>query len=88
MDKTPLDIINLKRNWINAPSWDIEDTPGYEVYHDELLTWRQERAARLSNERAQRITDRAAALNCSIELVAFIETLERRIQVLESKLNE
>lgn len=36
-------IATLKANWCENPCWDIEDSEGFEDYHDELLKFRQEK---------------------------------------------
>lgn len=40
--KTHEEIEQLKKSWKHDPIWDIEDTEGFEEYHDELLAWRKE----------------------------------------------
>jgi hypothetical protein len=42
MKTTNEEVEALKRIWIKDPCWDIEDTGGFEAYHDELLAWRKE----------------------------------------------
>lgn len=44
--KTLADIEDLKRNWKNDPIWDLEKTPGFENYHDELLAFRKAQEAK------------------------------------------
>lgn len=38
-----MNIEQLKKNWLVDPCWDIENTEGYEAYHDELLKFRLEK---------------------------------------------
>lgn len=42
--KAPEEIAALKREWVAAPQWDIEDTSGFEMYRAELIAFREERA--------------------------------------------
>lgn len=37
--RTPEEIEALKKNWLQDPCWDIEDTEGFEAHRDELLAW-------------------------------------------------
>jgi hypothetical protein len=41
-EKTHDEIEALKKNWLNDPCWDIEDTEGFEEHHDELYIYRLE----------------------------------------------
>lgn len=84
--KTKQDIENLKRQWLNDPCWDIEDTEGFEDYKKELLEYR------LSIETEKRIVEekrksRACALyNCNLEMLRTIESLQHRVEVLEKEM--
>ena len=42
-EKEANEIEALKRSWERDPTWDIEDTEGFEAYRDELLAFSQER---------------------------------------------
>lgn len=55
--RTPAEIADLKRQWLNDPSWDIEDTEGFEAHRDELLAWRLKDQA----EQARKALEREAA---------------------------
>ena len=44
--RTPVEIEALKKNWLQDPCWDIEDTEGFEAHREELLTWRKEYQAK------------------------------------------
>lgn len=84
-NKGIVDIINLKAQWRRDPSWDIEDTKGFEAWHDELLAWRMAEQAAFMSDEDERLERKAAVLHCSVELVGYIEILERRIKALEDK---
>ncbi len=78
---------DLKKDWITDPCWDLEETEGFEAYYQELLAFRKriEEAARIKQERE--VEDKARALNCSVDLVNYIETLEYKIEMLSSELD-
>lgn len=41
MTKTTEEIDQLMENWKKDPSWDIEDTEGFEEHREDLKKWRQ-----------------------------------------------
>ena len=43
----------LKENWKQDPCWDIEDTEGFEEFHNELLAWRKEYEAKWHAEQSE-----------------------------------
>ncbi len=61
--KSLLEIGALKRNWNRDPSWDIEDTEGFEDHREELLQYSQECKARWEEARKKE-HDRLAAKIC------------------------
>lgn len=77
------EIENLKRDWASDPCWDIEDTAGFEVWHDDLLAWRQEYEAELNRRETLRVGLKTAELGISAALLEYIEHLEWRIAQLE-----
>lgn len=56
------EIEKLKKSWMSDPSWDIEDTEGFEEHHDELLLFRQERDAEYEKLKEARIARRARVI--------------------------
>jgi hypothetical protein len=84
MPKTLQDIDALKANWLQDPCWDIEDTEGFEYWHDYLKAWRENREAMARQAEQDRLTASAAAFGCTVALVQYIEALERRIKRLEA----
>lgn len=83
--KTMKEVEYLQENWIGDPSWDIEDTEGFEEWHDYLMQWRKQYESKWAAKEDERLKTKAKALGCSIELVGYIEALERRIKVLENE---
>ena len=47
----------LKRNWKSDPSWDIENSEGFEDYRDELFAYRLEVEAEWSTKQRQKNAD-------------------------------
>jgi hypothetical protein len=43
--KTREDVEELKEQWVADPSFDLEDAAGFESYKDELIKFREEKAA-------------------------------------------
>ena len=76
----------LKGSWTDDPCWDIEDTPGYELWHDELLAYRESVEAEAEREETWRIGYKTAALGINATLLRYIERLESRIDELEQKI--
>lgn len=74
---------NLKREWSYDPCWDIEDTHGYELWHDELKCWRERHEAQMAQIEAERIGLKTAELGINAALLKYIELLELRIARLE-----
>lgn len=74
---------NLKKNWKEDPQWDIEDTEGFEEYHDELLDFRLYCEKEWSEKRIAETNAKAKRLNCSFELAEYIIFLEDKIEKLE-----
>ncbi len=85
--KTQEEIQYLKQNWLNDPCWDIEETEGFEEYREQLLEYRLRCEHKWEEGYKNRIAKRAAELNCSIELIVYIERLEYRLDDMERKLD-
>lgn len=59
MQKTTEELDALKKNWINDPSWDIEETEGFEEHEEELLAFRKEQELEWQRKEEERIARRA-----------------------------
>jgi hypothetical protein len=79
------EIIALKNDWKGDPCWDIEDTPGFEVWHDDLASWRRNYEDGLRHRESLRVGMKTAELGINATLLRYIESLERRIAQLEAK---
>jgi len=52
--KTPIEIEDLKRQWVKDPCWEIEDTEGFEAYKEELKKFSEEQTKKWKDERDMR----------------------------------
>jgi hypothetical protein len=79
------EIDTLKHQWLGDQSWDIEDTPGFEEHHLELLAWRAQQENTWRAREAARVQEKSELLGCpgNLKLVAYVEGLERRLELLE-----
>lgn len=84
-NKTMQDVETLQNQWISDPIWDIENTEGFEDWREYLTAWRKRFETSEATKEAKRLEVKGAKLGCSIELVGYIEALERRIKWLEDK---
>lgn len=81
-DRTPDEIKALKASWEADPSWDIEDTEGFEGHATELKSYRHQMERKWEEARKKRIRDRAHALGCpeNLALAEYVENLESRLE--------
>ena len=81
--KSKEEINDLKSSWLSYPIWDIENTEGFEDHKKELLEYRHtvEEEARLVEEK--RVSRACALYGCNKELLALIERMQFRIELLE-----
>lgn len=84
--RTAAEIVELKRNWLNDPCWDIEDTEGFEYHYMELRRWREALEDERRVQEINRVTTRGAHLGFTYDQMRFIEGMERRIASLERAL--
>lgn len=85
MTKTPQEIADLKAGWRRDPIWDIEDTEGFEEYKTELLQYRLDTEREWVETENARIEKKATELQCSADLVKYIELLEYKIEKIGAK---
>ena len=57
------DIENLKTNWFRDPTWDIENTPGFEAHRKELRQFSAESKAHWAKQVKEKC-DKQASLVC------------------------
>lgn len=84
---TKMDVEDLKSQWVADPIWDIESTEGFEEHYDELVAFREAKQIEWDRLRSEKIQGIAEKLNCSPELVVFIDGLIGRIDRLEERLS-
>lgn len=60
VERTRDEIQQLKESWRRDPSWDLEDTEGFEAHREELLAYRLEFEAKVhEDEQRERAWSRA-----------------------------
>jgi hypothetical protein len=84
--KTRDEVEDLKRQWEVDPSWDIEDTEGFDEYTHELLLYQLQKQREWDVAAWDRQHRRTQELECSMALVQYIEVLEYRLDQLEQRL--
>lgn len=84
------EVFELKQQWKADPSWDIEDTEGFEAHHDELLAFRKECEAEWEQQDKTRLEKRAESLGCpgNLDLARYVENLESRIKRITDRLEQ
>lgn len=86
--KTKKQLDELKAQWEADPCWDIEETEGFEDYHDELAKFRKDTENRWDYERIMRIDTQAFRLECSFKTAKYTLALEDRIAKLEDTISK
>ena len=86
--RTEQEIAALKDEWLSDPCWDIENTEGFELHHDELKRWSLEKKAEESRWWYEQVATKAAKLGCSYALAEYIYQLEHNLKVLEKRLEK
>jgi hypothetical protein len=83
-----LKIAQLKRSWTSDPSWDIENTDGFEAYRNYLKTYRQLKEKEWNDRTQAELHNFADSLGIgnNLPLAAYIRKLEGHIEALEGKL--
>lgn len=84
---------SLKKDWLEDPCWDIEDTDGFEDFRDELRNFRLETQAKWDTERAEKAESER---NRRLEryetlgpdgLMALLEKLESGLSEAQSQIS-
>jgi hypothetical protein len=85
-----IEIEELKKEWESDPHWDLENTPGFEEHHDDLLTHRHEKEAEWESARLDALEKKARELGIPgrLALTGYILSLENRIQRLKDNQEE
>ncbi len=81
--KTKEEIEDLKMSWMSDPTWDIENTVGFEEYYDELLEFNLEIKESERQKEIKEINEFCKKYDCSPKLAELIKSLEFRISELE-----
>jgi polyhydroxyalkanoate synthesis regulator phasin len=88
--KTVEEIEALKIDWASDPSWDIEDTEGFEEHYDELLAYRKQKELEWRQKAQANLEKAAVILGCpdNLQLARYVMSLEDRIESLSSRLEK
>lgn len=80
--RSEADLQDLKASWCADPTWDIEETEGFEAHRVELVTYRHQQEAKWENERQEKLRKRADELGCpgNIKLAQYVDALESRLE--------
>lgn len=79
------EIETLKGQWTDDPCWDIENTPGFEAWHDELLAYSQCVEAEQKAKYTAYVGAKTAALGINATLLQYIEQLEATVKALTER---
>jgi hypothetical protein len=78
---------SLKRDWLNDPCWDIEDTEGFEDHREELLMFSDQEHQKWADFEKVRIANVAETMGIpgNTAVAYLVESLQRRVTELEGK---
>lgn len=86
------DVDRLKSGWKDDPIWDIEETPGFEDFRDELKSFRQTCEANWELEKRreeavwrEKLASDSAMLELSVNAMRTINCLTSRLDKLEEE---
>jgi hypothetical protein len=84
--KTVDDLNALKRSWLADPCWPIEETEGFEEWHDTLLDFRLRTEAEWQSKHRQKMMMKALKLGVpgNVQLAEYVTSLENRLATLEA----
>lgn len=87
---TEEDVIALIAEWLRDPSWDIEDTEGFEDHRERLLKFRLGREAQQRRNDEAELAATASSAGCSgnIKLAKYLRDMARRLHALEEKASQ
>ena len=88
--RSQFEVFQLREQWKDDPSWDIEDTEGFEAHREELLVFRKDCETAWEQEEAARLEKRAESLGCpgNLDLARYVENLEYRIKRITDRLEQ
>lgn len=87
---TSEEVALLKQDWLEDPSWDIEDTQGFEEHKAELKVFRILKEAEWRAKEQELMLRKADQLGCSgnTKLARYVIKLEDRILGLAARIIE
>ena len=87
--RTRADVERLKADWTSDPCWDLEDTPGFEEFRDELRDYAsriREEGERFYREGLEEFA-RTIGVPGNVALAEYVRNLERRLSAAENRLD-
>jgi len=87
---TAVQVEELKQQWKRDPCWDIEDTEGFEAYHDELLAFSEQHEAECEvkvwlSELKDELRDEKSKVARLEWLMSYIEKRKKKVHIADQK---
>lgn len=79
VEKTPAEVEELKKDWLDDPHWDLAKTPGFNAHREELAEFEERAHARWEMDRVFQRHMKAIRLECSVEVAEELSSLEYMI---------
>lgn len=88
MAKTKDEIDKLKRSWADDPSWDLEETEGFEAHREDLLSFRRFVETERLAQREMAIQAGMRTYECSRGTFLVIEIMQQQISAASRRIEE
>lgn len=82
VEKTPAEVEELKRDWLDDPHWDLAKTPGFDAHREELAEFEKRAHARWERDRVFQRHMKAIRLECSVELAEELSAIDHAVSRL------
>jgi hypothetical protein len=84
------EVERLKADWAADPCWDLEDTPGFEDFREELLDYATRTRAEWDRRYRESLEEFARTIGApgNVVLAEYVRTLERRLAAVENRLDD
>jgi hypothetical protein len=79
--KSQKEIISLINEWEKSPNWELENTPGYEEHHDELLKFRQKKQQEWEFLKSRKKINSAQSLGMTLSLYEEWQQLKKLSEI-------
>lgn len=84
--KTPGQILDLKMSWLRDPSWNIEETKGFELHKEYLKNWRENKEKKwneMYEAEMMKIAEEIGFPN-NISHTEYLERMKNQIELLKN----